>query len=107
MHIADPTHSLAVDSEIDHLARKRVSTIYLPGTYLTFSLINAPTNKWNQQYLESKISMMPTWLYKQYSLEPARDNMAMTFAAQLDSNGAISQFQIFPSLISKVSFFLS
>ncbi|ELR14307.1 exoribonuclease II [Acanthamoeba castellanii str. Neff] len=82
VHIADPTSWIPVDHEVDRHARDRVSTIYLPETI---------------------VPMLQPSIYRHFSLEPRRDNYAMTFAFKISSvDGAIEDYTITPSSISRV-----
>lgn len=82
VHIADATRFIGHHEPMDKIAFQRVSSIYLP---------------------EMKIPMLPKALSVELlSLSSEKENYTLTFMAQLDSEGQILNYNIFPAIVSKV-----
>ena len=76
IHIADPTDRIPLDTDLDLLAREKVSSIYLP----------------HEQH-----GMLPREIATTFSLD--HNVNALTFSASFKSGGDIDKFEIRPSII--------
>ena len=65
IHIAAPAAAIASDSELDRIARNRLSTVYMPG---------------------NKITMLPETVVAVYSLDEATTPAALSLYATLDAD---------------------
>jgi hypothetical protein len=81
VHIADPTRLIHRDSTLDSVARKRVSTVYLP---------------------ERTFPMIPWELAKKTSLDPGEPRRALSFFFRLANNGDLADLDIKPTLLHNV-----
>jgi hypothetical protein len=81
VHIADPTSWIPVDHEVDRHARDRVSTIYLPGMFLTACRARSLAQLSETSLslcvracvrAETIVPMLQPSIYRHFSLEPRR-----------------------------------
>ena len=84
VHIADPCKFIGKDSRLDHVARYRVTNVYLP---------------------EKTIPMLPWDIAKTASLDPGVPRSALTFTIKLKENGDIRDFNIRPSILHDIKRF--
>jgi exoribonuclease-2 len=68
VHIAAPALTIPRESPLERLARRRLSTVYMPG---------------------DKITMLPPAVIEQYSLAAGRDCPALSLYADFDARGAL------------------
>ncbi len=66
IHIAAPAIAIAPGSDLDRIARERMSTVYMPG---------------------SKITMLPSALVSRFSLDAGRDVPALSLYFELNESG--------------------
>eukprot|EP01104_Vermistella_antarctica_P016457 TRINITY_DN5599_c0_g1_i2.p1 TRINITY_DN5599_c0_g1~~TRINITY_DN5599_c0_g1_i2.p1 ORF type:complete len:1035 (+),score=133.88 TRINITY_DN5599_c0_g1_i2:174-3278(+) len=81
VHIADPTRYILPGSTLDHAARIRANTLYLP---------------------ERTVPMLPKALVARCSLRTGRENMAVTVAAKVAPDGSILEYEVGPSVIQNI-----
>ncbi|EFC50044.1 predicted protein [Naegleria gruberi] len=82
VHIADVTRYIDQGSSIDKEAQKRVSSVYLPD--IKFSMIAAD--------LSANI----------LSLSDLKENFSLTFSSKINSDGSLSEWDVFPAILGKV-----
>lgn len=82
VHVADSSHFAPLSSPQDHLARNRVSTIYMPT---------------------KTIPMLPEPIVSLMSLTPERlENPALTFSAKIGDDGSIMDYRIGTSVLKRI-----
>jgi len=82
VHIADPSRMMALGDSLDKVARKRVTSIFLP---------------------ESRYPMLPPPLTsKHFSLLPNKVNHTLTFEVRLSAEGELLGYDIMPATIAGV-----
>lgn len=81
VHIADPCMIVGKNSRLDHVARYRVTNVYLP---------------------EKTIPMLPWDIAKTASLDPGAPRRALTFSIKLKENGDIQDFRIRSSILHDI-----
>ena len=81
VHIADPCRIIGKNSNLELIARKRVTNVYLP---------------------ERVFPMIPWNIAKAVSLDPGEPRNALTFTLKLKESGDLSEFSIRPSILHNV-----
>ncbi len=85
VHVADPVRALPLDSPIIKEAVSRTRTVYLPGQ-------------------RGKYTMLPSMLSTTGGLVRDKQCCALTVAVRVDDDGALCQYEVFPSVIHPKEF---
>eukprot|EP00817_Percolomonadidae_sp_ATCC50343_P006887 CAMPEP_0117428810 /NCGR_PEP_ID=MMETSP0758-20121206/8438_1 /TAXON_ID=63605 /ORGANISM="Percolomonas cosmopolitus, Strain AE-1 (ATCC 50343)" /LENGTH=605 /DNA_ID=CAMNT_0005215379 /DNA_START=152 /DNA_END=1966 /DNA_ORIENTATION=- len=82
VHVADVSRVIERNSKLDLSARRRATTLYLP---------------------EQVVTMFPKGIAdKVFSLLADKENYSMTFCMQINENGEVSDYEVFPAKLAPV-----